>query len=173
MAPGPIPGALRFVSLALHIPSHKGEGHRRYVSARNASEPYFHPETRFSKARPLLSLHTRSQKSRGTQQAWMNSRNQTTIARGRKHRQLVFLHHRGRIGTNAGRPCTSEVLRRINHGSGFRQEAAARQERVLTPPKCLNLPIPATASTLQVFQIIYRAGMNLCRVRSGAVSTRA
>jgi len=92
VAPGQTPGALRFVSLALHILPHKGERRRRYVSARNASELYFHPETRFSKARPLLSLHTRPQKSRGTQQAWMNSRNQITIARRSKHRQLVLLH---------------------------------------------------------------------------------
>jgi len=35
---------------------------------------------------------TRPQKSRGIQQAWMNSRNQTTIASRSKHRQLVFLH---------------------------------------------------------------------------------
>jgi hypothetical protein len=37
------------------------------------------------------SLHT-SQKTGSTQQAWMYSRNQTTIARARKHRQPVFLH---------------------------------------------------------------------------------
>src|SRR5215831_4095009 len=40
VAPGQTPGALRFVSLALHILPHKGERHRRYVSARNVSEPY-------------------------------------------------------------------------------------------------------------------------------------
>ncbi len=47
VAPGQTPGALRFVSLALHIPSHKGEGRRRHVSARNASESNLHPETLF------------------------------------------------------------------------------------------------------------------------------
>jgi len=47
VAPGQTPGALRFVSLALHIPSHKGEGRRRYVSARNVPEPNLHPETLF------------------------------------------------------------------------------------------------------------------------------
>src|SRR5262249_42120355 len=36
-------------------PFAKGERHRRNVSARNVSEPYFHPETSFSKARSLLS----------------------------------------------------------------------------------------------------------------------
>lgn len=37
VAPGQIPGALRFVSLALHILSHKGERRRRNVSARKVS----------------------------------------------------------------------------------------------------------------------------------------
>jgi hypothetical protein len=61
VAPGQTPGALRFVSLALHIPSHKGERHRRNVSARNVSEPENHPETCFSKAQ-LRSLRTLPQK---------------------------------------------------------------------------------------------------------------
>jgi len=38
VAPGQIPGALRFVSPALHIPPQKGERHRRNVSARKASK---------------------------------------------------------------------------------------------------------------------------------------
>jgi len=77
VVPGQTPGALRFVSLALHILPHKGERHRRYVSARNVSEPY--------SIRKLVSLKlhryscTRPQKSRGTQQAWMNSRNPSNI----------------------------------------------------------------------------------------------
>ena len=37
VAPGQFPGALRFVSLALHILPHKGERRRRYVSARKIS----------------------------------------------------------------------------------------------------------------------------------------
>jgi hypothetical protein len=48
VAPGQNPEALRFVSLALHILPQKGGRHRRYVSARNVSEPYCHPETHFS-----------------------------------------------------------------------------------------------------------------------------
>jgi hypothetical protein len=39
VAPGPFAGALRFVSLALHILPHKGERRRRNVSARKVSEP--------------------------------------------------------------------------------------------------------------------------------------
>jgi hypothetical protein len=50
VAPGQTPGALRFVSLALHILPQKGGRHRRNVSARKASEPALHPETYFSKA---------------------------------------------------------------------------------------------------------------------------
>ena len=41
----PNSGALRFVSLALHILSHKGERRRRNVSARNVSGPELHLET--------------------------------------------------------------------------------------------------------------------------------
>ena len=91
VAPGQTPGALRFVSLALHIPPQKGGRHRRNVSARNVSESVLHPETHFSTA-PLQALHTIMQKSCSTQQAWMYSRNQTTIASCCKHRQPVFLH---------------------------------------------------------------------------------
>ena len=44
VAPGPFAGALRFVSLALHILPHKGERRRRNVSARKASESTQYPE---------------------------------------------------------------------------------------------------------------------------------
>src|SRR5580698_10055897 len=57
VAPGQTPGALRFVSLALHILPQKGRRHRRNVSARNVSEPVLHSETHFSTA-PLPALHT-------------------------------------------------------------------------------------------------------------------
>src|ERR1700684_4505015 len=40
VAPGQTPGALRFVSLALHILPQKGGRHRRNVSARNVSESF-------------------------------------------------------------------------------------------------------------------------------------
>src|SRR5215469_3041251 len=49
VAPGQTPGALRFVSLALHILSHKGERRRRYISARKVFEP-FSSETYFTTA---------------------------------------------------------------------------------------------------------------------------
>ena len=67
VAPGQFPGALRFVSLALHILS---QG-RKAAQARFSEEcfrAYSDPETRFSKAQPLLfySVHKRPQKSRHT-----------------------------------------------------------------------------------------------------------
>jgi hypothetical protein len=66
----------------------------------------FRPETCFSKARPPLFAHNAA-KSRSRHQAWMNSRNQTTIASGLKHRQHVFLHHKDGIGARSG--CHSTV----------------------------------------------------------------
>ena len=78
----------------------------------------------FSKARPPLSAHTPTE-SCSTQQAWMNSRNQTTIARRSKHRQPVLLHPTDGIS------------------SGLYQGARSRR-----------LPIPASTSTLQVFRFI-------------------
>jgi hypothetical protein len=47
VAPGQTPGALRFVSLALHILPQKGGRHRRNVSARKFPN-LLHPETHFS-----------------------------------------------------------------------------------------------------------------------------
>ena len=87
----PNAGALRSVSLALHILPHKGERRRRNVSARKVSEPDAESETHFSTAQ-LPSPRTPPQKTSSTQQAWMNSRNLTTITSAQKHRQLVFLH---------------------------------------------------------------------------------
>ena len=64
VAPGPTAGALRFVSLALHILPHKGERRRRHVSARKVPEPYFHPETHFSKAQVPVRAHNRENRQR-------------------------------------------------------------------------------------------------------------
>jgi hypothetical protein len=54
VAPGLTPGALRFVSLALHHPSTMRERHRRYVSARNVFESTCHSKTHCSTARASL-----------------------------------------------------------------------------------------------------------------------
>src|SRR5690242_13253080 len=91
VAPGHIPGALRFASLALHILPHKGERRRRNVSARKVSGQSS-TRKRLSLQLNCRSRRTPPQKTRSTQQAWMNSRNLTTITTAQKHRQLVFLH---------------------------------------------------------------------------------
>src|SRR5205807_8957901 len=49
------------------------------------------PETYFSKAQPQIDAHTAA-KTHSVQQAWMNSRNPTTIASAPKHRQPMILH---------------------------------------------------------------------------------
>src|SRR5271169_2307849 len=49
------------------------------------------PETPFLKAPLPFRAHNRT-KSRNTQQAWIYSRNRTTITSPRKHRQPVILH---------------------------------------------------------------------------------
>ena len=79
VAPGQTPGALRFVSLALHILPHKGRRRRRNVSARKVFRPELHLKTRSQKLHCRLPAQT-AQKNHSTQQARMNSRNQTTIA---------------------------------------------------------------------------------------------
>lgn len=91
VAPGPFAGALRFVSLALHILPHKGERRRRNVLARKVSD-HFSTRKRISLQLNCRLPRTPPQKTRSTQQAWMNSRNLTTITTAQKHRQLVFLH---------------------------------------------------------------------------------
>jgi hypothetical protein len=125
--PAKTPGALRFVSLAPHILPQKGGRHRRNVSARKVSEPALHPETRFSKALPQVRCPHGS-KTHSPQQAWMYSRNQTTIASVRKHRQPVFLHP-------------------THRAIGIVRARCFDRARLLIPPP---------ASTLQVFQFIRR-----------------
>jgi len=48
VAPGQTPGALRFVSLALHILPRKGRRRRRHVSARKVPEPALQVRKRIS-----------------------------------------------------------------------------------------------------------------------------
>ena len=89
VAPGPIPGALRFASLALHIPHIAWKAPQVRFSEENfrivtASETY-------SKAHceSLAQVH---RKTHSTQQACMNSRNQINITTAGTHRQPVFSH---------------------------------------------------------------------------------
>jgi hypothetical protein len=62
----PNAGALRFVSLALHILPHKGERRRRNVSARKVSEPDAESETHFSTAQLPVSTHTAAENQQHT-----------------------------------------------------------------------------------------------------------
>ncbi len=54
----------------------------------------FYPETLFSSLAPLRVFAHTAAKTHRAQQAWMNSRNQTTIATAFTHRQHRFLHPR-------------------------------------------------------------------------------
>jgi hypothetical protein len=114
----------------------------------------FRPETCFSKARPPLFAHNAA-KSRSRHQAWMNSRNQTTIASGPKHRQHVFLHQKDGVGARSG--CHSRVPLAVcrsfaakGAAQDFGQEAPAQKDA----RSRLHLPILVTASKLQVFHFI-------------------
>jgi len=132
---------------------------------RGMSPNHLRPETGFSKAQPLVVGHNHT-KTSSTQQAWMNSRNQTTIASRSKHRQPLILHPTmtGLERQPVGFAATVQkpgILRKERSGS--RQEAPARKGRALAPPERLDLLIPLPASTLQVFQFI---GQFVC-IQSG------
>src|SRR3974390_3461842 len=104
VAPGQFPGALRFVSLALHILPQWAEG-----TAGTFQRGKF-PNTHCRRKRVSLKLNCKfatrniAQKTHSTQQAWMYSRNQTTIASACKHRQPVFLHPTKRRHGNLNQP---------------------------------------------------------------------
>ena len=84
---------------------------------------------------------TTLRKTHGTQQAWMNSRNPSTIATAAKHRQLIFLHPISRSG--------AIELQGDLSGSAMRGTAAG----IAFAPCLLN---PPSASTLKVFHSIER-----------------
>ena len=91
VAPGQTPGALRFVSPALHILRIRAKGTAGAFqrgkfpnSTSTRKRVCSYSITAISRAQP--------RNTGSTQQAWMNSRNQSTIATRSKHRQHVFLH---------------------------------------------------------------------------------
>jgi hypothetical protein len=109
--PAKTPGVLRIASSVLHIlpqttvapdsgtPAALMIGRKaaqERFSEENFRFPDFYPtsstspEMHFSKL--SVSLLNNSAETHVTQQAWMNSRNQTTIATQWKHRQPIFLH---------------------------------------------------------------------------------
>jgi hypothetical protein len=117
VAPGQNPGVLRIASAVLHILSRTniapGRTELNQLSyTRHSGSPYDRakgsagtfqrgkfpalthfnftsPETRFSNSTPNSANFGGTH---GTQQAWINSRNLTTIATTAKHRQPIFLH---------------------------------------------------------------------------------
>jgi hypothetical protein len=98
--PAKTPGVLRIASSVLHIlPQTAGTSNSAAPDARGRkaaqehfSEESFQTKTQFgnafSKAQPEFCAVLR--KTHGLQQAWINSRNQTTIATRAKHRQPMF-----------------------------------------------------------------------------------
>ena len=101
VAPGRTAGALRIASFVLHILSRTAFATRlasqALVKGRKAAQERFSeeasgsvpPETCFSNS-TVDSADLRG--TYGTQQAWVNSRNQSNIATRPKHRQLIFSH---------------------------------------------------------------------------------
>ncbi len=101
--PAQTPGVLRFASSALHILSQTLlRPFRRFRSPRAKGSAglfqrgkffgsnFTYPKTNFSKAQ--LQAQRTIRRTRSLLQAWIDSRNQTTIATQAKHRQLLFLH---------------------------------------------------------------------------------
>jgi hypothetical protein len=104
VAPGQISGALRIASSVLHILSHteaalnssdtglrdraKGSA-GMFQRGKFPEVDFYSPETHFSNSAVGSSGY---RGTHGTQQAWINSRNLTTIATQTKHRQPIFLH---------------------------------------------------------------------------------
>jgi len=86
VAPGQIPGALRFVSLALHVLPHRVKGSAGLFQRGSFRTLHRDPKTHFQKLCCQISacLHRISS---SPQQAWMYSRNPSNIASVCKQRQ--------------------------------------------------------------------------------------
>jgi hypothetical protein len=109
--PAKTPGVLRIASSVLHIlpqttvapESGAPEARGRKAAQEHFSEESFRTQTQSRNAflkSSTTSPRQYSAETHGLQQAWINSRNQTTIATRAKHRQPMFLHPTA----NAGQP---------------------------------------------------------------------
>jgi hypothetical protein len=126
--PAKTPGALRFVSLALHNPSTTGAEGIAGTFQRGSFQMILIRKRNFSTASLQNSTaDPATVKVRSVQQAWMNSRNLKTIATDLEHRQAEFLHP-----TLRHEKCTT----------------SGRWDRQISR----RLLILSQASTLQVFQ---------------------
>ena len=114
--PAKTTGVLRIASSVLHIlsqttPRPTSDATAALVTGRKAAQERFSEENFRNLATALfytgnVFLNSSAAKrphnlggTHGTQQAWMNSRNPTTIATGTKHRQPIFLHPTVEDGT--------------------------------------------------------------------------
>ena len=158
VAPGQIPGALRFVSLALHILRERAKAPQARFSE-EVSGKILPPETRFLKSSAADSPHTPPRdETRSAQQAWMYSRNPSTITSAREHRQPAILHPTGDGSVNLAAISQMHHGMDPGHNSCFENRFFASLSQDLgcglTPAKRLDLLIPCPASTLQIFQFI-------------------
>ena len=182
--PAKTPGVLRFASSVLHILSQtllrpfrryrspRAKRQRRTISARKVFriEPLnsyrLSPENKFLKSSSASRITLG--RTRSPQQAWIDSRNQTTIATWVKHRQLLFLHPRKIEGTVG-----SIKLGSIEFGSIERVEYEAVPGKEcsdsgygLTPAKRFDLMnLPVTFYTTRFpFRFISTTKDSPCRV---------
>jgi hypothetical protein len=155
VAPGQTTGVLRIASSVLHILPQTASrpnsvaiaalvigrkaAQERFSEENFRLDSFYTPETHFSTALPQASARLRG--THGTQQAWMNSRNSTTIATGAKHRQPIFLHPTVETGAIRAR------------ASAWFKKCAQLAFNSLREPCLLN---PSPASTLKVFHSIER-----------------
>jgi len=160
VAPGQNSGGAPFRQPCPAYPSASGERRRRYVSARKlpdlttcSGNVFLESPTANQRAKPHAKI-------RSIQQAWMNSRNFTNIAGVFTHRQLAISHHRQRGGLSVWLTGCGTGLHKIADRAGTKTRSLARERlgfrpRARTPAKRLNLLIPLSASTLQVFQAYF------------------
>ena len=116
VAPGKNSGVLRIASSVLHIlpqttfAPDSGAPAALVIGQKAAQERFSEESFRHSasphRKRISQKLYRRfphtSAGTHGTQQAWINSRNLTTIATHRKHRQPIFLHPTPRSRSSVG-----------------------------------------------------------------------
>ena len=104
----PNPGGTPFRQPCPAYPSTKG---RKAPQERFSEEKFPNSLLRKRISQTLLQARRpHGSKTHSTQQAWMYSRNQTTIASARKHRQLVFLHPTLRTIENPADTCRNRAV---------------------------------------------------------------
>jgi hypothetical protein len=131
----PNPGGTPFRQPCPAYPSTIGQKAPQVRFSEEVSESQPHPETHFSKARLQILRTQRHAEDAQIQQAWMNSRNQTTIT----------------IPTNIVNSCSC-----IPEYWPITGDDECRESGLATRWNASCLLIPSPASTLQIFQFIQR-----------------